>query len=185
MKTKNVFLNFIFLLLLICSIISNGAAIEYSLGMHKEQELIWKCNISNQIEMDNVFGDNWDESGIFQNLSKGTKMKWKINAIELNETHIKLNFSTWAWTSRTIWGAKDKDSQIIYFSNPNDYYRELNFSNYLSLVPFWFPIPVGDYMGGLNLNDWYDVDNRVLPTLNVKIEENAILSGFPSLFSSH
>jgi hypothetical protein len=73
-------------------------------------------------------------------------------------------------------------SEMVYFCDPTDYSPELNFSNYASLVPFWFPIPVGEYMGGLGLrlNEWYDVDNRVLPTLNVEIEPSAFSPGFPS-----
>lgn len=180
MKKKVVVLSFSFLFLLVCSLISNVYANEYSIGVKSEQELIWKCNVCNQIEMDNIFGEDWDNSGIFKNLSKGKKMKWEIVNIEVNETTVKLNFSIWGWTSRNTWGVKDNDSQIIFFSNPSDYTQELNFSSYTSLVPFWFPVPVGEYMGGLSLNEWYDVDNRVLPTLNVEIEENAILPGFPS-----
>ncbi len=173
-------LEFVFFLLLLANIISNVNAIDYRVGVNISQELIWKCNVSNQIEMDNIFGNDWDEFGIFENLSKGKRMKWKIDNIEVDETFIKLNFSIWGWTSRTTWGVKNNDSQIIFFSNPKNFTKDLNFSSYSSLVPFWFPVPVGEYMGELELNKWYDVDNRVLPTLNVEIEENAILPGFPS-----
>ena len=68
----------------------------------------------------------------------------------------------------------------MYLTNPSDYGKEFNFSSINSFTPFWFPIPVGEYMGGLNLNAWYDVDNRVLPTLNVDIPKDAILSGYPN-----
>ncbi|MBA7494294.1 hypothetical protein ES702_04869 [subsurface metagenome] len=180
MKRKVVFLNFTLLFLLICSIISNVDATEYSMGVQNDQELIWKCNVCNQIEMDNIFGNDWDDSGIFENLSKGKRMKWIISNIEVDETFIKLNFSIWGWTSRNSWGSKDNNSQIIFFSNPDDYPKNLNFLSYSSLVPFWFPVPVGEYMGGLKLYKWYDVDNRVLPTLNVEIEKDTILPGFPS-----
>ena len=47
-------------------------------------------------------------------------------------------------------------------------------------MPFWFPTPVGDYLGSLNLIKWYDVDNRVLPTLNVEIPKNIITSNLPT-----
>jgi len=47
-------------------------------------------------------------------------------------------------------------------------------------VPFLFPIPIGEYMGGLSLNEWYDVDNRVLPTMNVVIRKDELSPGFPS-----
>ncbi len=180
MKHKVFFLNLTLLFLLICSIISNAHATDYSGGVQNDQELIWKCNVCNQIEMDNIFGNDWDDSGIFEDLSKGKRMKWRIANIEVDEIFIKLNYSMWGWTSRNIWGVKDNDSQIIFFSNPKDYTKDLNFSSFSSLVPFWVPVPVGEYMGGLSLNKWYDVDNRVLPTLNVEIEENAISPGFPS-----
>ena len=180
MKKKVVVLNFSFLFLLLMTVMSNVYANEYSIGVKSEQELIWKCNVCNQNEMDNIFGNDWDDSGIFRNLSKGKKMKWEIVNVEVNETTVKLNFSMWEWTSRNVWGVKDNDSQIIFFSNSSDYTQELNFSSYTSLVPFWFPVPVGEYMGGLELNKWYDVDNRVLPTLNVEIEKDTILPGLPS-----
>ncbi len=180
MIKKVVVLNISFLFLLLMTVMSNVHANEYSIGVKSEQELIWKCNVCNQNEMDNIFGNDWDDSGIFRNLSKGKKMKWEIVNVEVNETTITLNFSMWEWTSRNVWGVKDNDSQIIFFSNPKNYTQELNFSSYTSLVPFWFPVPVGEYMGSLELNKWYDVDNRVLPTLNVEIEKDTILPGLPS-----
>jgi len=159
---------------------SNVNALEYQAGVKNGQELVWKCNVCNKIEMDNIFGPDWDHSGIFNNLSKGKRMKWNISAVEFNQTFLTIYFSIWEWTSENIWGLKDNDSQLTYFSNPNDYSQGLNFSQYSCFVPFWFPIPVGDYMGELSLIEWYDVDNRVLPTLNVEIKENDISPGVPS-----
>ncbi|MFX0001711.1 MAG: hypothetical protein ACFE9Q_00640 [Candidatus Hodarchaeota archaeon] len=179
MKLKKIVLKFTLLLLLVSNLISNVAAINYNIGVQRDQELVWKCKLCNENEMDNIFGNNWDASGIFQNLSKGTKMKWKITDTEYNEIYLKINFSIWIWTSRKIWGDKDNDSQMIYFSNPKNYPQGWNFSNDTSFVPFWFPIPIGDYLASLSLNEWYDVDNRVLPTLNVEIKENAVLPGVP------
>lgn len=178
MKNKRLFFNFIIFLLLLSSIALDVKAIKYSIGVYEDQELIWKCNVSNLIEMDSIFGTDWNDSGIFKNLSIGKRMKWKINTVEVNETHLKLNFSIWEWTSESTWGVKYNDSEMIYYSNPLNYSQDWNFSHYSSLVPFLFPIPVGEYLGGLRLNDWYDVDNRVLPTLNVEIGRNE--SGFPS-----
>ena len=180
MKKKITVLSFSFFFLLVFSIISNVYANEYSMGIKSEQVLIWKCNVCNHIEMDYIFGNDWDDSGIFKNLSKGKKMKWEIVNIEDNEITIELNYSLWGWTSGSTWGAKDNDSQISFFSDPKDYTQKLNFSSETSLVPFWFPVPVGEYMGSLNLSQWYDVDNRVLPTLNVEIEKDTILPGLPS-----
>ena len=180
MKQKTFFFNFILFFLLISSIVSTVTAVEYRIGVREDQELIWKCNVCNKINMDIIFGSEWNDVGIFKNLSQGKRMKWEINSAEVNETFTKISFSIWVWTSENTWGIKDNDSEIIYFSNPDDYSQELNFSGYSSLVPFWFPVPVGEYMGGLSLNEWYDVDNRVLPTLNVEIRKDEILPGFPS-----
>ncbi len=180
MKQKTFFFNFILFFLLISSIVSTVTAFEYRIGVREDQELIWKCNVCNKINMDIIFGSDWDDSGIFNNLSQGKRMKWKINNVTINETNININFSIWEWTSENIWGFKDNDSELDYFSNQSDYSQKLNFSQYSSFVPFLFPVPVGEYMGGLSLNEWYDVDNRVLPTLNVEIRKDEILPGFPS-----
>ena len=158
----------------------NAHAREFHIGVTRGQELVGKCNVCNQVEMDNIFGDNWNDSGLFNNLSMGKRMKWNISSIMSNEINITINVDIWGWTSEKIWSTKDFNSQITYFSNPDDYSQVLNFSFYSSFVPFWFPVPVGDYIGGLSLNEWYDVDNRVLPTLNVDLKENALSPGIPT-----
>ena len=180
MRRKLLILNIGFFLLLLISIVSNTNAFGFQLGVSNGQELIWKCNVCNKYEMDNIFGSSWDDSGIFNHISKGKRMKWNISNVEFNQTFLTIQFNIWEWTSENLWGAKDNDSQISYYSNPNQYTHRLNFSQYTSLVPFWFPIPVGDYMGGLRLSDWYDVDNRVLPTLNVDIKAHTLSPGIPS-----
>ncbi|MFX1420620.1 MAG: hypothetical protein ACFE9N_17115 [Promethearchaeota archaeon] len=177
MKKELLFFNFIVLILFLNSIISPVNAINYGVGIHENQELIWKCNECNKIEMEAIYGSTWDDSGIFTNLSIGKRMKWTVNDVEVNETIIKINVSAWLWTYKSTWGIKDYDTEKKFFSNPNDYSQNLNFSDYLSMVPFWFPVPVGEYLGGLSLNEWYDVDNRVLPTLNVEIGRNE--TGYP------
>ena len=179
MRKSFLFYFFLFFLLN-CCIASNVNAINYGIGVYENQELIWKCNVCNQIEMNDIFGSNWNDYGILKNLSQGKRMKWRINNINVNESLIKINFSIWEWTRESIWGVRDNDSEISFFSNPSDYSQELNFSYYSSLVPFLFPIPVGEYMGGLSLNEWYDVDNRVLPTMNVGIRKDELSPGFPS-----
>ncbi len=181
MKRKSFVFNFLLTSLIFCITISNVNANSYRFGVSENQELVWRCNVCNQIEMDYIFGNDWNEHGILKNLSQGRRMKWKINSVNLNESFAKLNISIWEWASKSLWGVKDNDSEIIFFSNPSDYSQELNFTNYSSLVPFVFPIPVGEYIGGLSLNEWYDVDNRVLPTLNVEIGEGGISPGVPLL----
>ncbi|MFX1477689.1 MAG: hypothetical protein ACFFCI_06125 [Promethearchaeota archaeon] len=180
MRKKVALIEFICVLLLLINVISYVNATDYRVGVKSNQELIWRCNVCKKREMDNIFGNNWNELGNFENLNKGYKMKWKILNTEVNEIFIRLNFSVWGWTNGNTWGVKDRDFQITFFSNPNEYSTEINFSNYASFVPFWFPIPVGEYLGGLSLYEWYDIDNRVLPTLNIDIEKDAIIPGFPS-----
>lgn len=175
MKKKIYLFNFIFLLLLINNVASIVNGINYGVGVHEGQELVWKCTVCNQIEMEKVFGNDWRGSGVFKNLSVGKQMKWKINSVEINQTLSGINFSIWYWTNANIWGTKDNDSEITYFFDS----IESNFTMFTSLVPFWFPIPVGEFMGNLKLNEWYEVDNRVLPTLNVEIQKDAISLGFP------
>jgi len=181
MKQKSSFFNFLLSFLIISFIASNVNATSYRFGVYENQELVWRCKLCNQGEMDNIFGIDWNEDGILKNLSQGSRMKWKINSVNVNESFIKFNFSIWEWTRKSLWGVKDNDSEIMFFSNPRDYSHELNFTYYSSLVPFIFPIPVGEYIGGLNLNKWYDVDNRVLPTLNAEIGKDEISPGVPSL----
>ena len=55
-------------------------AVNYGIGVNQNEGLVWKCIVSNNAEMDTIFGSEWDNSGIFTNLSKGTYMKWKINS---------------------------------------------------------------------------------------------------------
>ena len=107
-------------------------------------------------------------------------MKWKIYNIETNSSLIKIEVDIWYWIKDLNWGVKDNETQITYLTDPNNYSEGLSFINYTSLVPFWFPIPVGEYMGGLKLNARYNVDNRVLPTLNVDIKKNGISQGYPN-----
>jgi hypothetical protein len=160
--------------------ILNVRAINYRTGIKENEELIWNCNKCDINEMNFIFGVGWENSGIFHNLSKGKAMKWEINSIQINDTIIKIEFDIWYWKQNRNWGSKDNNSEISYFADPADYGEELNFSSEVSFIPFWFPVPVGEYMGELNLIDWYNVDNRVLPTLNVEIPKDAILPGYPN-----
>ncbi|MFX1469762.1 MAG: hypothetical protein ACFFB8_13985 [Promethearchaeota archaeon] len=178
---KKVFLfNFIIVLLLFTGVMPNVIATNYRAGVSNNQELIWKCNECNAIKLNDILGTEWNDFGVFKNLGIGKKMKWQVNDININKTYIGINFSIWEWSSEDNWGIKDKDFLITYFVNPKDYPQSLNFSSYSSFVPFLLPIPVGEYLGGLSLNEWYDVDNRVLPTLNIEIGRDGVLPGLPS-----
>lgn len=181
LKYRQYLISFLIFSLLFSGIVLNVNAINYKIGVNENDEFIWKCKVCNTPEMSVIFGLGWNNnSGIFQNLNKGTRMKWEINTVEVNETANKIEFSIWFWTQNESWGVNDVDSQMIYLKNPKAYTAELNISTDNSFVPFLFPIPVGEYMGNLNLSVWYDVDSRVLPTLNVEISKDGIRTGYPS-----
>ncbi len=180
LKHKMFLASILFLLIFNSLNLTDVVGLEYRVGVKINDELIWKCKVSNKIELNNLFGSGWDNGGIFNNISKGMRMRWKINDIETNSSLIKINFDIWLWKKDLNWGVKDNETQITYLTNHSDYIEGLSFINNTSLVPFWFPIPVGEYMGGLKLNAWYDVDNRVLPTLNVDIHKDGIFPGYPN-----
>jgi len=180
LKPNSILISFLFIILLIIGIIPNGTAISYGIGVNRDEELIWKCNVCNNGEMSILFGNNWDNSGLFEDLNKGTKMKWEIKNTEVNDTNIVLEVDLWLWNSGNNWGNKDSTFQIMYLSNPKTYSEEFNFSNYAFLVPFLFPVPVSEYLGNIKLNKWYDVDNRVLTTLNVEITKDLIVPNYPT-----
>lgn len=181
LRYKQYLISFLIFSFVFSEMVLNVDAINYKTGVNEDDELIWKCKVCNAAEMSIIFGLGWNNnSGNFQNLNKGTRMKWEINTVEVNETTSKIEFSIWFWTKNKSWSVKDIDSQIIYLNNPKAYTAELNISTDNSFVPFLFPIPVGEYMGNLNLSAWYDVDSRVLPTLNVKISKETIGEGYPS-----
>ena len=180
MKPNSFLISFLFIFILIIGIIPNGTAINYGIGVNRDEELIWKCNVSNKGEMSILFGNNWDNSGLFEDLNKGKKMKWDIKNTEVNETNIVLEVDLWLWNSGDNWGIKESTFQIMYLSDPKIYTEDKNFSNYAFLVPFLFPVPVSEYLGNLKLNEWYDVDNRVLTTLNVEITKDLIVPNYPT-----
>ena len=179
MKRKLIVAYISFLFLTINGMLMNVYAINYEVGISENEQLIWQCKVSNKNELEYIFGIDWDDSGIFTNLSKGTKMKWKITSTEINES-IKIEYSIWYWTLNENWGSKDDDKNITYHINPTEYLQPLNFSQERSFVTFWFPVPVRDYMGNLKLHSWYDADSRVLATLNVFIPKYNISLGYPN-----
>jgi hypothetical protein len=178
-KRKEFLTGILLLFIFISGMTSNVSAVNYGIGVNQNEGLVWKCNVCNNAEMDKIFGSGWDSSGIFTNLSKGANMKWKINSTEINSNIINIEYDIWYWNLSDDWGIKDNSSQINIFVDPTAYSTNYMFLNYTSLVPFLLPIPIGEYLGGLsvNLSYWYDVDNRVLPTLNVYVPKDDFYLG--------
>ncbi|MBY8984421.1 MAG: hypothetical protein KGD65_05095 [Candidatus Lokiarchaeota archaeon] len=183
MKRKEFLIGLLLVFILTSGNLSIVSAVNYGIGITQNESLVWKCKVCYKTEMDNIFGPEWDISGIFTSLSVGASMKWKINSTEINTTIISIEYDIWYWTLSGDWGIKDNSSQITMLVSPNNYSTNYKFLKYTSLVPFLLPIPVGEYLGGLSeiLNDWYDVDNRVLPTLNVEVLKDTIYPSYPNI----
>jgi len=156
------------ILIFMGSFTSNVIALDYSIGFRTDDQLIWKCNICNINKMNMLFGESWRDAGLFENLSQGKRMRWDVNTIEQNSTTLLASVNIWMWKNEESWGTLDNITESSYLKNPSQYPTNFNFSTYLPFVPFWLPVPIGDYLGEMKLSNFYDVDNRVLPTLNVQ-----------------
>ena len=158
MTKKGFLLGSLLFFILTSGKISTVFAVNYGMGISQNDGLVWKCKVCDITEMDNVFGSEWDSSGIFTNLSGGAYMKWEINSIIINSTIASIGYDIWYWDLSNEWGIKDNNSQINIFVNPDDYSPNYLFLMYTSLVPFLLPTPVGEYLGGLSvkLHDLYD-----------------------------
>jgi hypothetical protein len=155
-------------------------AVEFQSGIKINDDLVWNCHLCDDNKMDALFGESWNEAGMFENLGANRKMKWRVNMVEENSTTLSALFSIWMWKFEVNWGTQDKSSKLSYLKNPSLYPKNFNFTEVFPFIPFWLPVPVGDYLGEAVLSDIYDIDNRVLPTINVKIIKDSILPNKPT-----
>ena len=167
-RGSNLFASIALVLIFMGGFTSNVIALDYSIGFREDDQLIWKCNVCNINKMNVLFGESWRDAGLFENLSQGKRMRWDVNTIEQNSTTILTSINIWMWKNEESWGTLDNITELSYLKNPSQYPANFNFSTYLPFVPFWLPVPIGDYLGEMKLSNLYDVDNRVLPTLNVQ-----------------
>ncbi|MBY9020697.1 MAG: hypothetical protein KGD67_06550 [Candidatus Lokiarchaeota archaeon] len=179
-KKRDIYTSIILLFLFMLEFSSNVFAIEYQNGIKINDELIWNCNICNGNKMDALFGEFWNEAGIFENLSANKRMKWRVNMVEENSTKLSALVSMWMWNIEDNWGTQDNSSSFSYLKNPSLYPTDFNFTDVFPFIPFWLPVPVGEYLGEMLLGDIYDIDNRVLPTINVQIIKNSINPNEPT-----
>jgi len=168
MLRSNLFVSIALVLIFMGGFTSNVIALDYSIGIREDDQFIWKCNVCNINKMNVLFGESWRDAGLFENLSQGKRMRWDINTIEQNSTTILTSINIWMWKNEESWGTLDNITELSYLKNPSQYPANFNFSTYLPFVPFWLPVPIGDYLGEMKLSNLYNVDNRVLPTLNVQ-----------------
>jgi hypothetical protein len=130
--------------------------------------------------MNNVFGENWSNRGLFENLSQGKRMKWQIVTADANVTSLFANLNIWMWKNEDTWGLYNYNTEISYLKDPTQYPTNYNLSIDMPFIPFWFPVPVGEYIGSLKLSNIYDIDNRVLPTINIVINKDFLQYNSPS-----
>jgi hypothetical protein len=179
-KKGDVFIGIVLLFLFLLGLSSNALANDYQNGIKANDELIWNCHSCDDNKMDELFGEFWNDAGIFENLSTNRKMKWSVNMVEENSTTLSALISIWMWGFEDNWGTQDNSSKISYLKNPILYPSGFNFTNTFPFIPFWLPVPVGEYLGEVSLGKIYDVDNRVLPTLNVRITKDYIHPNEPT-----
>jgi len=179
-KKRAIYRSIMLLFLFIFGFSSNVIANEYQNGIKINDELIWNCHLCDEKKMDALFGESWNDAGIFENLSVNRKMKWSVNMVEENSTSLSALISIWMWGFEDNWGPQDNNSKFSYLKNPSLYPSGFNFTNMFPFIPFWLPVPIGEYLGEVPLGEIYDVDNRVLPTLNVRINKDSIHPNEPA-----
>lgn len=165
-------------------------AADYDIGFDKGDEFIWNCNVFDEKKMEDIFGNDWNSlgSGLFNNIRENTQMKWEIEGIgksEIinNQTGVKeevfiINYKEWKWTNDNGKESEgDEKSQYAYV-DPSNYEKDYIFPNF---APLWLPIPVGEYMKGLEkrLFNGYTVDGRVLLTITCELNKGDLDGKYP------
>jgi len=179
-KKRDIYTSTVLLFIFTLGFSSIVIANEYQNGINTNDELIWNCHLCDENKMDALFGGSWSDAGIFENLSANKRMKWRVNMVEENSTTLSALISMWMWKFEDNWGTQDNSAKLSYLKNPSLYPNGFNFTEALPFIPFWLPVPVGEYLGEVPLGAIYDVDNRVLPTLNVQIVKDSIHSNEPT-----
>ena len=180
MRNRNLYASVTLIFIFVISFTSDVVAVNYSLSFITNEDLVWKCDICDINKMNNLFGDNWSKSGLFENLSQGKRMKWQVNTTKVNSTSLSATFNMWVWNNEDNSGSYDYITEFSYLKDPSQYTSNSNLSVAIPFVPFWFPVPVSLYLGELVLNSIYDVDNRVLPTINVQVSKGFLEPLYPS-----
>jgi len=179
-RNRNIYACIFLITISIIGFTSDVIALNYTFGFRTNQELVWKCHVCDINKMNNIFGENWSNTGLFENLSQGKRMRWQINTAEENSTSLLANVNIWMWKNEENWGPFDYNTEFPSLKDPSQYSFNYNLSLVIPFIPFWFPVPVGDYLGTLKLSNMYDIDNRVLPTLNVEVNKGFLQPNIPS-----
>jgi hypothetical protein len=123
---------------------------------------------------------NWSSSRFFEHIDQGKKMKWEIISLEKEEGKLNLTVNMWKWQSENIWVNITNQKSYWYYSNPSEYPNNYNFSKNFPFIEPWLPLPMSEYTSNLNLNQIYDIDDRVLFTIYIDVEKDYISNNNPS-----
>lgn len=172
---------------------SNGVAANYDIGVEEGDQFIWKCTICDKEKMEDLFGKDWNSNGtgLFEELERGTRMKFIIKEIDEdtkiynpksqeNEEFFSITFKKWIWTDEDkSFGDDDYVEQMTHYTDPKDFSDDLIFQNF---APIWLPIPIGDYLKEVDLYEGYSIDARSISALNCEIEKYDLEDDYPTEF---
>jgi len=179
-RNRKLYICITLILIFVIGFTSDVVALNYSFSFITNEDLVWKCDICDINKMNNLFGENWSNTGLFENLGQGKRMRWQVNTTKVNSTSLSATFNIWVWKNEDNWGSYDYITEFSYLKNYSQYASNSNLSIAIPFVPFWLPVPVGNFLGELKLNSIYDVDNRVLPTINVQVSKGFLEPSFTS-----
>ena len=140
-------------------------------------DLGWRCNVCNDELLNSTLGNDWRNSELLRNVHQDTYLSGHILNREEDDTYLTLTISLADWH---LGASIVENKSYWYYIDPNQYPDNYNFSETFPFINWWLPLPMSDYVSKLNLNQIYDVDDRVLFTINVNIHQNYISNGFPS-----
>ena len=83
-------------------------------------ELIWSCRVCDMNKMNALFGEKWNNAGLFENLSQGKRMKWFLyvgGARNYGSWEVYIDVDIWMWNNEENWGPYDYDTELSFFDN--------------------------------------------------------------------
>ncbi len=170
---KNIIIEFLLvILLLFIACIPVIKAQEFYWGVNEGDVLIWSCSKCDDTQLKKIFGNGWNSYGLFQNLSSNKKMKIEIKDLFSSKNDLNISLSFWSWDYGNEWNKKKSNLNYSYPRLNISIDEFFDFYSSLPYIPLIFPIPIEEYITFLNSNPNYDVDNRVLPTINIQLKIN-------------
>ena len=170
---KKIVLQFLLLTFLVFLIfIPVIKAQEFYWGINKGDILIWSCSKCDDEQLRKIFGNDWNSHDLFQNLSSGKKMKIEIKDLFSSENKLNISILFWSWDNGNEWNKKGFNLNYSYPRLNRSIDKFFDFYSSLPYIPLIFPVPIGEYIMFLNSYPNYDVDNRVLPTINIQLKIN-------------